>query len=203
MGGVVDRVTRLLYRPDGFSARYGVGVSKAAETRDRILDAFERLVIERGERAGTLAATAEAAGVSKGGLLYHFGAKAALVEGLTERLDRFGEAEEAKLRAMDDAVAVFIRESVIADQPVDRTLLALLQLGQLEEHAAARDALTRLDDHYLAALEARIGDRELALVIVRLSDGIYLRSALGGSESIPADSVDRVIARLDALIRRG
>ncbi|MBO1770794.1 TetR/AcrR family transcriptional regulator [Agrococcus sp. TF02-5] len=182
-------------------ARYGEGVSKAADTRDRILDAFEALVIERGERAGTLAATAEAAGVSKGGLLYHFGSKAALVAGLAERLDRFGEAEEARLRGTDDAIAVFLRESVIADQPVDRTLLALLQLGQLEEHGAARDALTRLDDHYLAALESSIGDRDLALVIVRLSDGIYLRSALGGSESIPADSVDRVIARLDGLIR--
>ena len=35
-----------------------------------------------GERAGTIAATAEAAGVSKGGLLYHFASKTALVAGL-------------------------------------------------------------------------------------------------------------------------
>ena len=53
-------------------------MSKGDDTRDRILDAFEALVLEHGERAGTLAATAGAAGVSKGGLLYHFGSKAKL-----------------------------------------------------------------------------------------------------------------------------
>ena len=72
-------------------------MSKGDDTRDRILDAFEALVLEHGERAGTLAATAGAAGVSKGGLLYHFGSKAALVEGLADRLERFGAAEEERL----------------------------------------------------------------------------------------------------------
>lgn len=174
-------------------------MGKADDTRDRILDAFERLVLDHGERAGTIAATADAAGVSKGGLLYHFGSKAALVEGLAERLDRFGAEEEARLSDMPDAVAVFLRESVAAEHPIDRTLIALLKLGQLDEHAAARDALTRLDEHYLAALTARLGDHDLALLVVRLSDGIYLRSALGGAGSVPPDEVERVIARLEAL----
>ncbi len=175
-------------------------MGKADDTRDRILDAFERLVLEHGERAGTIAATADAAGVSKGGLLYHFGSKAALVAGLAERLDRFGEAEEARLSSMPDAVRVFLRESVEADLPIDRTIVALLKLGQHDEHAAARDALTRLDEHYLAALSASLGDRDLALLVVRLSDGIYLRSALGGTGSLPPDSVERVIDRLEALL---
>ena len=175
-------------------------MSKADETRDRILDAFEQLVLELGERAGTIAATAEAAGVSKGGLLYHFGSKVALVEGLAERLDRFGVAEEARLSPMADAVTVFLRESVAAEHPIDRTLVALLKLGQQDEHQAARDALTRLDEHYLAALTASLGDRELALLVVRLSDGIYLRSAIGGAGSLPPDSVERVIARLEQLL---
>lgn len=175
-------------------------MGKADDTRDRILDAFEHLVIEHGERAGTLAATADAAGVSKGGLLYHFGSKAALVAGLAERLDRFGEAEEARLTPMSDAVGVFLHESVGAAHPIDRTLVALLKLGQLDEHRDARDALTRLDEHYLTALTASLGDRDLALLVVRLSDGIYLRSVIGGAGSLGPADVDRVLSRLERLL---
>lgn len=40
--------------------------------RGAVLDAFESLLIEVGERAATLDAVAGRAGVSKGGLLYHF-----------------------------------------------------------------------------------------------------------------------------------
>ena len=44
-------------------------------SRDRILDAYESLLIEGGERAATLNAVVERAGLSKGGLLYHFGTR--------------------------------------------------------------------------------------------------------------------------------
>ena len=54
--------------------------------REKVLDAFQRLLIERGARETTLDAVAQAAGVSKGGLLYHFGSREALIEGLLARL---------------------------------------------------------------------------------------------------------------------
>ena len=176
-------------------------MSKGERTRARVLDAFENLVIEHGERAGTLAATAQEAGVSKGGLLYHFGSKDALVQGLAERLEVFGAAEEERLSALPDALEVFLRESVAANKPFDRTYLALLKLGQLDEHEAAREALLRLDDHFLAALTETLGDPDLALLVLRVSDGIYVRTALGGSDALPADSVDRILALLASLPR--
>ena len=171
------------------------------DTRERILDAFETLVIDHGERAATISATARQAEVSKGGLLYHFGSKDALVEGLADRLDRFGEQEGQRLAALPDAMEVFLRESVAADQPVDRTYLALLKLGQLPEHGAARAALLRMDEHFVEALSTALGDPDLALLVLRVSDGIYVRTALGGSDAIPSDSVDRVLALLAALPR--
>jgi hypothetical protein len=47
--------------------------------REAVLDAFESLLIEVGERAATLDAVARLAGVSKGGLLYHFPNKEAMI----------------------------------------------------------------------------------------------------------------------------
>ena len=54
--------------------------------RNALLDAAEALLCERGTQALTLSAVAERAEVSKGGLLYHFPNKEALIRGLVERL---------------------------------------------------------------------------------------------------------------------
>ena len=63
------------------------------DARTRILDAVERIVLARGVAGLTLEAAAREAGVSKGGLLYHFASKEALLTGLIERLAAFMSAE--------------------------------------------------------------------------------------------------------------
>ncbi len=59
------------------------------DTRTRVLDAAEHIVQARGVPALTLDAAAREAGVSKGGLLYHFASKEALLQGLMLRLRDF------------------------------------------------------------------------------------------------------------------
>jgi AcrR family transcriptional regulator len=53
--------------------------------RDRILEAAERVVTEVGAARLTLELVAQAAGVSKGGLLYHFPSKESLLSALAHR----------------------------------------------------------------------------------------------------------------------
>lgn len=66
--------------------------------RERILDAAIAVVGEQGAGRLTLEAVAEAAGVSKGGLLYHFGTKQALLQGLLARhMDRLRNRFETGL----------------------------------------------------------------------------------------------------------
>jgi AcrR family transcriptional regulator len=64
--------------------------------RDRLLEAAAVLILERGVTHVTLDAVREAAGISKGGLLYYFGSKAALLEALVDMLmERFvGEVQD-------------------------------------------------------------------------------------------------------------
>lgn len=57
------------------------------DARTRVLDAAESIVLARGVPALTLDAAAKFAGVSKGGLLYHFASKEALLKGLVERIE--------------------------------------------------------------------------------------------------------------------
>ncbi|MEU4511497.1 TetR/AcrR family transcriptional regulator [Nonomuraea wenchangensis] len=54
--------------------------------RDELLDAAEEILCDQGSAALTLSAVADRAGVSKGGLLYHFNSKEALIKGMVERL---------------------------------------------------------------------------------------------------------------------
>jgi AcrR family transcriptional regulator len=73
--------------------------------RPRLLEAVSRLVLEEGLAELTLERAAEAAGVSKGGLLYHFPTKADLVAALVEDvLDGFEEAVGAR-SVVDDRPA--------------------------------------------------------------------------------------------------
>jgi AcrR family transcriptional regulator len=64
----------------------GPTTAPLADARTRILDAAEAIVQARGVPALTLEAAARDAGVSKGGLLYHFASKEALLTGMLNRL---------------------------------------------------------------------------------------------------------------------
>lgn len=115
------------------SERRNAGTRGPGSTRDRVLDAYETLLIEQGPGGATLDAVAAVAEVSKGGLLYHFSSKEALVSGLLARL-RERSARDAELMRSDAAgtVAYYLRTSVPGhESPVGltRTYLATLRVA--------------------------------------------------------------------------
>jgi AcrR family transcriptional regulator len=62
------------------------------ETRDKLLDAAARLLLRDPSKL-TLDAVAEEAGVSKGGLLYHFSSKSELLDAVVDRWEGSFEEE--------------------------------------------------------------------------------------------------------------
>ena len=70
---------------------------RANNSSEHILDTYVDLLIRSGERAATLDAVATAAKVSKGGLLYHFSSKKALLEALAERTLTLAEEDFAAM----------------------------------------------------------------------------------------------------------
>ncbi|MCB5175097.1 MULTISPECIES: TetR/AcrR family transcriptional regulator [Microvirga] len=67
-------------------------------SREKILDAAAELVTEIGSGRLTLDAVAERAGLSKGGLLYNFPNKEALLQGMIQRMIDEVSAEKEALR---------------------------------------------------------------------------------------------------------
>ncbi|BAZ22193.1 transcriptional regulator [Kalymmatonema gypsitolerans NIES-4073] len=70
-------------------------------TREALLRAASQVVINKGVEALTLDAVAQQAGVSKGGLLYHFPNKDALMGGMVEQLIQDFEREAEVLSSRE------------------------------------------------------------------------------------------------------
>jgi len=59
---------------------------RSQDSRGKLLTAAENVILAKGISSLTLEAVAAEAGISKGGLLYHFASKEALIVGLVEKL---------------------------------------------------------------------------------------------------------------------
>src|SRR4051794_12533300 len=155
-----------------------------ASARDRVLDAYETLLIETGPGAATLDAVAAAANVSKGGLLYHFASKDALAAGLLVRLRERSAADADAIRAArEGAVAYYLQTSAPGggiEGGLTRTYLAALRVADhIRDGSVVRDALAAVDADALAALRDRMGDPVLAWLVQLVGDGLYLRTLIG------------------------
>jgi len=106
-------------------------MSPPASSREIILEAAEAVVLESGARHMTLDAVAARAGVSKGGLLYHFPTKEALLRAMLERLrNQLDEAWKKKSKGLKKGpgreIRAFILSSAERDPKKDQIGSALL-----------------------------------------------------------------------------
>ncbi len=109
------------------------GAAHAAGVRDRLLNAAEQVVACQGVANLTLEAVAREAGVSKGGLLYHFPSKSAMISAIVQRMVCRCDAEQAQaIEADSETGGAFTRAYLAAriqplspeEEPVHTALLA-------------------------------------------------------------------------------
>ncbi|MCK0093658.1 TetR/AcrR family transcriptional regulator [Rhodococcus sp. HNM0563] len=171
--------------------------------RAKLLDAFVTILLEQGERAATLDAVAAAAGVSKGGLLYHFPSKDALVEGLADHVEELAAGDAALMRdAPEGPAAYYIRTSVYADTPLDRAIIATTRLSQ-NAIPRARLALTRISQGWMDVLADTVTDPATARAVMLIGDGLYYSAAMSGeTNDTPPEDVDELLEVVQRLIGR-
>ncbi len=153
------------------------------QTKQTLIQAASLLVIEHGAQNLTLEAVAAAAGVSKGGLLYHFPSKEALIVGMIQHfIDHIEQRLAAHLSIPDPTPEQWLRAYVHAsfetDPDEDAISAALMAAVGINPH---------LLDPVRALLVARTLNR-LEPVASALGDGVTL---------LTADVTDR--ASLEAL----
>ncbi|SDK12458.1 TetR/AcrR family transcriptional regulator [Nonomuraea jiangxiensis] len=112
--------------------------------RDELLDAAEGLLCDQGSAALTLAAVADRAGVSKGGLLYHYGSKEALIKGMVERLiEDFDELVAAQPGETYTERYVGATMAAVRSGRLRRWAVVTSASGNLFLLAPLREAMTR------------------------------------------------------------
>jgi AcrR family transcriptional regulator len=143
--------------------------------RDRLLDAAEALARTVGAANLTLDAVAQAAGVSKGGLLYHFPSKDALLAAMLER--HVGRLDASCCRMLDtlpagDAAAGLKAWvlSMLQPDPVRRDMGAAV-LAAAANNPALLDCLRERHAARIGQVVASSGNFALATVIMLAVDG--------------------------------
>ncbi|WP_182357545.1 TetR/AcrR family transcriptional regulator [Tomitella gaofuii] len=167
-------------------------------TPDRILDALERVLLREGPGAATLEAVAADAGVSKGGLLYHFSTKEAMLAAMVRRLGARSDAELDAAVAGGTTVAEFYLQALdndsFSDKPLYQSAIAALR-GLDGRHEDVQAAMTEVLRGWDAGLQKEFDDPVDAEIVRLVGDGILLSALL----DLPAPDPDlhaRVVARL-------
>jgi AcrR family transcriptional regulator len=100
----------------------------SSTTKISILNAASKVILDQGAEALTLEAVANEAGISKGGLLYHFPTKRKMIEGMIERLITGTEYALAKAMSANggDFLLAYIAISIAENPEYNQVTCALL-----------------------------------------------------------------------------
>jgi AcrR family transcriptional regulator len=162
----------------------------ATDTKTRIVTAAEDVVLTEGVARLTLEKAAERAGVSKGGVLYHFPTRSALVSAMVARLaEGFDSALRQHLAADPQDAATpgryaraYVAECFALPQGEDDERGERLGAAVLAAMASEPELLAPLRaafERWQRDLEADGGDPVRATVARLAADGLWLSELFG------------------------
>lgn len=153
------------------------------KTRRTILNAANLIVINQGVDSLTLEATAREAGISKGGLLYHFPSKQALIEGMIRYyLQRFAADLDASAESIDPSQAGRLTRAYLETTFADNERTPRLNAGLLAAIATDPALLSPVQDSFaawVANLDRDQLDPVLTTIIRLVADGLWLVELFG------------------------
>jgi AcrR family transcriptional regulator len=158
-------------------------MTRSEDTRERILFGAEEVVLRDGVAHLTLESAAAEAGISKGGVLYHFPSRAALVTAMVQRLSSEFDADLEKEGAWSGEPGAFTRAYLEANfgpsSEVPGSRERRLGAAVIAGVASDNELLEPLRERFVAwqhALEAD-GLPPAASSLVRLAaDGLWFTS---------------------------
>jgi AcrR family transcriptional regulator len=159
-------------------------MKKKINCKDAILDAAEDVVIKSGAVHMTLDAVYQKAGISKGGLLYHFPSKDALIDAMLKRvIKQVEDSQKRKVAILQNVPHKEIKAHVLAflsqSKRTNRicAALAVASANDPKLLAPVRKSFRKVFQEYIeSGLKF-----ERAAVITLAVDGLWLTQILGVS----------------------
>ncbi|KAA5802206.1 TetR/AcrR family transcriptional regulator [Alkalicaulis satelles] len=171
-------------------------------TREIILDAAERVVAREGSGRLTIDAVVRESGFSKGGVLYNFPSKQALIEGMVMRLIQQAQGDcdtalaEAEASGANPVAAVI--RAILTFKSVNGDLAMAMLAAAAESPELldpVRDMMARIREDVIS----RAPDPVMARIALLAADGLHLAELLGLGLITP-DEQEAVEARLIQLV---
>lgn len=175
-------------------------MTRPPKARSLVLDAAERIVRERGAGALTFDELAEASGVTRGGITYHFATKADLLRALLERdLARWTEVEKTLRPALDCTLAADLIGQLRACGSQDSEQ-ARFVAGMLSAIALEPDLMDAVRTHHAKQYTpATWTPGEIRREVLRLAGaGLFWQKVLG-CHVLPPEIQQQVLVLLERL----
>lgn len=152
--------------------------------KNLILDAAEKLVLRVGAAHMTLDAVAEEAGVSKGGVLYHFSTKEALLECMLRRhVERGMERRRETISQMPPGPAQELKGEIVAQvvarDPNDRMCAAFL--AAIANEPKLMSTIREIQSERYGRLVKPELPYERCVVLLLAVDGLFFHELLQSS----------------------
>jgi AcrR family transcriptional regulator len=152
--------------------------TKPGNKRKDVLDAAARIVERDGAAHLTLDAVAEEAGLSKGGVLYHFPSKSALLTGMLDRLLADFQTRTGALETQEgNPVSAWIRAE--HQQSAAERALALSLLANAAEDPSLLDPARAFVRESFDRIRGAGPDGDLNLVLMLAVEGIRFLDMFG------------------------
>ena len=166
--------------------------------RQSILDAADALVREQGVNRMTLDAVAAKAGMSKGGLLYHFPSKDALLKGMIERfVERLSDVGDGPVAARVIDVRLEKLSTGRDERRAGHSMLAAIA-----EQPALLDPIRAAHEKIWAGIKEREGPCSDGLIAWLAAEGLCFLDMFDTSP-LSGEERDQVIAKIKALATSG
>jgi AcrR family transcriptional regulator len=169
-------------------------------TRERLLDAAVAVVRRDGAQALTLDHVAAQAGVSKGGLLYHFRSKRDLLDGMVERWLAEWQEQIDSASGEEGFLTGYVHATHLGGAgPEEREAEFALVAALIAEPAVLEVVRERFDEWQRLAVETT--DDPVEATVARLAtDGLWFADLLGFAPP-RGELREQVLARLLELAR--
>ena len=182
------------------SGRYTVYMNQrdiSLSTKKNILNAANKVILDKGADALTLEAVAKEAGISKGGLLYHFPSKKQLIQGMIESMIARVDftLQEELVKTGGDYMASYIRASFKTETEPDPISYALFAAISTDP-----DLIKPLQVRFYKMQNeiAAVAASEEVGTIIRLAlDGLWISDLFGFAPPSP----ELRVKMLDALLK--